>query len=420
MNGAPRPTPHDAAPPTLRVAIYHDLPSGGAKRALHAQLAGLRARGHTIHAFVPTTADDAFLPTRDVVSKLTSWPRERPPERDALLAGRGILTGLRRWAAFFRTLHASERALARHISTGGFDVAFVQPSQFTQAPLLLRGLTIPSLYYCQEALRAAHEPRVATPGMRVLIRETLGRIDRATVGRATAVGVNSAYSAEVIRRVYGRVPDVIPLGVDIEHFRPLPVRRERSVLSVGALHPLKGHDTVIDAVARIPAASRPLVRIVGDRSRAGEADRLLRRATEAGVTLDLRLRVDEAELVRLYNRAGVVVLAPHREPFGLAALEAMACATPVIAVDEGGLRETVGRLEAGFLEPRDPPRIAARILRLLDDADLTTALGRRAREHVVTQWSWARAIDALEARLVQLSATGGPAPSTRGSRAGSS
>ena len=420
MNGPSRPAPCEVKAPGLRVAIYHDLPSGGAKRALYAQLAGLRARGHEIHAFVPTTADESFLPTLDVVSAITPWPRPMPPERDALLAGRGVLTGLRRWASFFRTLQASERALARQISDGGFDVVFVQPSQFTQAPLLLRGLTIPSLYYCQEALRAAHEPRVTTPGMRVLIRETLGRLDHSTVRRATAVAVNSVYSADVIRRVYGRVADVIPLGVDAEHFRPLPVTRDRSVLSVGALHPLKGHDTVIDAVARIPAASRPIVRIVGDRSRAGEADRLLRRAAEAGVTIDLRLRVDEQELVRLYNGAGVVVLTPHGEPFGLAALEAMACATPVIAVDEGGLRETVGRVDAGFLEPREPQRIAARILHLLDDAAVTAALGHRARQHVLSHWGWAQAIDALEARLVQLSATGGRGPSRPGNRAGSS
>lgn len=403
----------------LRVAVYYDLPSGGAKRALHAQLAGLRARGHVLHAFVPSTADESFLPIDDVVSVVTRWSRPTPPERDDVLSGRRMISGSLRWASFLRHLHASEREIGQAISRSTCDVAFVQPSQFTQAPLVLGRLLMPTMYYCQESLRAAYEPRVAAPLVRHLVRETLGRLDRRLVRRASVVAVNSSFSAETIRRVYQVPVRIIPLGVDPTAFRPLHLCRERFVLSVGAIHPLKGHEAVIDAVAAIPPNGRPAVRIVGDRSRGDEANRLRHRAAVAGVTLDILQRVSEPELLQLYNSAAMVVLAPWAEPFGLAALEAMACATPVIAVDEGGLRETVGRFDSSFLVSRDPQRIAERVRSLLDDPSAATSAGERARRYVLEHWTWARAVDALEVELFRLRATREFGPSQRVSRASS-
>ena len=101
-----------------------------------------------------------------------------------------------------------------------------------------------------------------------------------------------------------------------------------------------------------------------------------------------------------YRRAGVVAFAPHLEPFGLVALEAAACATPVVGVREGGVRETVVDGETGYLTDRDPVAFAAALARVLDNPDRARCLGEKARARVLADWTWDRSADALEAHLV--------------------
>jgi glycosyltransferase involved in cell wall biosynthesis len=212
---------------------------------------------------------------------------------------------------------------------------------------------------------------------------------------------HSQFTRQTLKEVYGVEAEVVLLGVDASAFTPGEQPHEGYVLSVGALHPLKGHDQVIEALATLPQP-RPRLVVVGDRGELSVS--LLELAQASGVELELRSKLGLGEVVETYRRAGVVACAQIREPFGLVPLEAMACATPVVAVAEGGFRETVGDGETGLLSERDPHALGAALERVLGDDELARRLGMKGRETVLRNWTWERTSAAFDSILERCAA----------------
>lgn len=312
-----------------------------------------------------------------------------------------------------RSPHDGAR-LAAEIDRAGHDVAFCFASRLTQAPDVLPFLQTPHLFYSPEPLRSAYEPVHLT--MRVGARAAATRLglnplqtrrshlDRRYLGAARRIVTHSHFAQSMLQRVYGVHPEIVRLGVDAEVFTPPPgdVPREGYVLSVGALHPLKGHELVIEALATMP---RPRVRLVVIADRGESAEKLHELAHARGVELHLRLRASLTDVVAAYRRAGVVACAQIRESFGLVPLEAMACATPVVAVDEGGLRESVIDRQTGLLTPRDAHAFGKAIARVLADHNLASRLGSSGRQIVLDEWNWAQTAAHYDRLLAESAAT---------------
>jgi glycosyltransferase involved in cell wall biosynthesis len=123
------------------------------------------------------------------------------------------------------------------------------------------------------------------------------------------------------------------------------------------------------------------------------------------VELQVRRITDDRELVQLYRGARVFVYAAEREPLGLAPLEAMACGTPVVAVAEGGVRETVVDNVTGWLVERDVDAFAACLGTLLGDSAARERMAEAGPEHVRASWSSHRMMDSLECALFRASLT---------------
>lgn len=393
----------------MRLAIVHNLPSGGALRSANAQ-AALLARSHELELFTLSTADP----------ELARWPagvRQQVYAFEpsaALKRPFGMFDPLARMGDLMR-LDGVYRRMAAEIDRRAFDAVLVHPCRFTQAPRALAHLAAPTVYYCQEPPRALHEPPPAPPPaprslwervrvwrhrpLAFALRRRLIALDRAALRAATAVAVNSRFSAATVERLYGRTPEVAYLGVDAERFRPDPEARRQHVLSVGALSPWKGFDTVIDALGLVPAGVRPPLVIVSDRADGGYAEALDARARAAGVSLSLRARIGDDELVRLYQTARFTLYAPVREPFGLVPLESMACGTPVVGVDEGGVPESVEHEVTGYLAGRDPSVLARAALALLEDPARIDRMGAAGRAAVLARWTWDASVARLEALI---------------------
>jgi len=200
---------------------------------------------------------------------------------------------------------------------------------------------------------------------------------------------------------------VCPYGVSSTTFRSIEMPVEHMVLSAGRLVPAKQHHLVIEAVGAIDITRRPRVIVATPENSDCREDPsyvswLSRVAHEKGVSMEIRNNPSEEELVALYNRAMAVVFVSIMEPFGLVALEAMACGTPVIGVREGGIRESVLDGLTGLLVERDPREIASAIDYLCQNPKVREQLGQQASQCVRSQWTWERSIDRYEEEVKRL------------------
>jgi len=211
--------------------------------------------------------------------------------------------------------------------------------------------------------------------------------------------VNSNFNGQAVKRIYGIDCRVSYPGVDIETFNPKMLEKEHIVLSVGSLTPLKGFDFLIQALNCLPAASRPRLVIASNFQNPDEKTYLEALAVEHQVQVEFLSDISDATLVSLYNRARVTLYAPIREPFGLVPLESLACGTPVVAVREGGVQETMIDGQTGFLAERDTKQFADAVQRLLSDPGLAARCGDFGREYVRSHWTWEIATRALESHL---------------------
>ena len=200
---------------------------------------------------------------------------------------------------------------------------------------------------------------------------------------------------------------LVPPGVDHSLFFPRPRDEARArlhlagirlMLFVGRLQPHKGPDVAVralaEALARDPLGTQDVVlAIVGGPSGTGHGAEVARLMDLAGA-LDVEERVmlfppqPQPRLADFYAAAEVVLVPSRSESFGLVALEAQACGTPVVAAAVGGLRYVVDEGATGFLvEGHDPADHAERVLRILGDRAEAGRMGQRGVVHSM-RFSW--------------------------------
>ncbi|MBX9928158.1 MAG: glycosyltransferase family 4 protein [Gemmatimonadaceae bacterium] len=192
---------------------------------------------------------------------------------------------------------------------------------------------------------------------------------------------------------------VIHCGISADYYTPDPTVRAATptVAYLGRLKKYKGVDTVIRAFAAVKHPDAVL-EIAGQGDHRPALERLV-----AQLDLGDRVRflgfVTEAEKLALLRRAWALALASPKEGWGLVNVEAEACATPVVASDSPGIRESVRHGETGFLVPHgDVPAMADALTRLAGDPALVARMGVQARAFAAT-FTWERAADLTEAHL---------------------
>lgn len=198
---------------------------------------------------------------------------------------------------------------------------------------------------------------------------------------------------------------VIPPGVDTRHFYPIPKDEAKEVvgvpedshtiLFVGRIEPLKGIDKLIQAISIIQkngelrCCPHNLV-IIGGEPNAKPEEMNAEMARLQDMVEDLGIenfviflgKQDQQLLPYYYSASEIVVMPSHYESFGMVALEAMACGTPVIASQVGGLAFLVRDGETGFVVPgNDVQMLAKRLVELIKDKDLRNKLGNKSAEY---------------------------------------
>jgi len=191
---------------------------------------------------------------------------------------------------------------------------------------------------------------------------------------------------------------VVPCGADLKHFVPcnkqqareaLNLQQERPVLLfVGRLDPFKGPDVLLRAAALMEEDAQIVLvggKLTGDK----ELQQLRQLATDLNISQRVKFLGARAQkdLPMIYSAADVTVLPSYHESFGLAAVESLACGTPVVATRAGGLTTIVHHTETGYLVPRCPGFFAERLDTLLQNPDLLAQMQSKARASIL-QFSW--------------------------------
>jgi phosphoheptose isomerase len=203
---------------------------------------------------------------------------------------------------------------------------------------------------------------------------------------------------------------IVPCGFNPHEFYPLDRLLARMVLNIehndplilqlGRMVPRKGVDTVITALAKVrkTGSSVRLIIVGGETEDLApgenpEVARLQQLAESEGVTDAVNFvgRKNRDVLKYYYAAADIFITTPWYEPFGITPLEAMACGTPVIGSEVGGIKYTVENGVTGYLiPPNDPDALAERIFELLNDRDLLERMRVNAIKRVNTLFTWSK------------------------------
>ncbi len=221
-------------------------------------------------------------------------------------------------------------------------------------------------------------------------------VERETMLLADLIIASSPHEREAMVRFYEAPRDrirVVPCGVDLSLFRPLDIGESRKklglngekvIIYVGRVEPIKGLDLLLKSAAIMEGREALKVLIVGGNlSQEEEVQKLKDLADELGVAniTEFVGIVDQKHLPMYYSAADVCVLPSHYESFGLAALESLACGTPVVATRVGGLPAVVQHGRNGYLMPwRCPEPFANSMEVILYSEGLQRSMSVEARK----------------------------------------
>lgn len=284
---------------------------------------------------------------------------------------------------------------------------------------------------------------------RPAIAETRLAVEQQILEQADCVVATSPQEKEQLRSLVSQqgCVEVIPCGTDVDKFRLIPRAQARAtlglhandriVLYVGRFDPRKGIETLVQAFAQLqrtignrqpsldslilnPHDSLPMLRLVivggSDPAQPDGQERLRieNMVRELGIAAQVSFagRIGHDRLPLYYTAADVCVIPSHYEPFGLVAIEAMACGTPVVASNVGGLKFTVVPDETGLLvPPQEAAAFAKAIERILTDDLWVHKLRQQASARVQQNFSWtgvAVQLSDLYRRMLAQSLLGSP------------
>jgi glycosyltransferase involved in cell wall biosynthesis len=245
------------------------------------------------------------------------------------------------------------------------------------------------------------------------IAQTRLAVERQLLEQGSCIVATSPQERDHLRSLVSRKGhiEVIPCGTDVDTFRLLPQAearaalgfqpKEKVVLYVGRFDPRKGIETLVRSFAQLRSQTDcadqtpPRLVIVGGcqpgQSDAQERSRIEALVQELGIAeyTTFAGQVGHDRLPWYYTAADVCVIPSHYEPFGLVAIEAMACGTPVVASNVGGLKFTVVPGETGLLvPPQDVQGFTAAINQVLHTAQWSTQARAQTASWVQENFSW--------------------------------
>lgn len=403
----------------MKIAVWHNLHSGGGSRALQYHIQGLVSAGHEVEIWADAPDANGFMKLPASV-KLHHVPLKYMEAKPSL---KGKLNSL-----FFKkdsnmiSMEKHCQQCANEINYGGFDVLFANSCHYYGVPFIGQFLSMPKILYLGEPNRYLYE---AMPEQiweapvqnlsklsvkfwvylfsdtwrankfRVYVRE-----ERKNFKAFDKVLVNSYFSMESCKRAYGLPSEVCYLGIDETLFKPVKSSPTKPyIVGLGGFYAHKNPELAINAIGQLEKGNRPKLLWVGNMVDDEYWDEMVAFARSLDVVLEVRKMVTDAQLIELLSGAVCMIYSSNLEPFGFAPLEANACGTPVIAVAEGGVRETIIHGKNGFLANPNPQEIAHYIQQLNENQELRQEMISFAINNVQQNWSLAQCSERINAAI---------------------
>ncbi|MFH1656693.1 MAG: glycosyltransferase family 4 protein [Candidatus Nealsonbacteria bacterium] len=367
----------------MKIAVFHNLPAGGAKRTLYEELKILSQNNH-IDLFQYDITSENIFNLKPFVRKVYRFKFS-----NTKVLPKPFKRFYKDFSDYF-VLPKVNKKIAKFIDSKKYDVVLVNGDEFTQSPYLLRYLHTPTLYFCQEYLRIAYEKELDIEKGEFLFNrlyEIVNRkirkgIDYKSAITATKILVNSKFSQNNIKKAYKKDAVINYLGCDVNVFKNNNNKRKNNLVFVGDKNKAKAYKLLKDALKLIDIKIRPKILKIGFNNKFNI--------------------VDDNSLSKVYSEAIATICTAFNEPFGLSAIESMACKTPVIAVNEGGFKETVVNNSTGYLINRNKKELAKNIVFLIKNPKTVNMFGKNGKERVTNIFSWEKHCDLLDNELIKL------------------
>ena len=388
-----------------RIAVFHNLPPGGALRALVSWAEILSRFGDIDLYHMRGEGAEQLNLDKYVKNEYACFYRPLAVCSRPLRYLRFIINIIN----YFRYTLLSLK-IARKINNSGCDFVFMDLCMYYHLGPLSLFARPPVFSFLHEYYRMVFDPAVSEKSLRGRLMQVLNgpyrvclrTVNKLCVRKLSYVMCNSKYSGAMLKNIYGISPELNYLWADERVFYYDPaVKKEYYYLTVGVLHEIKGFAFLLEALARLPENIRyPLYLITPYLN--DYAETLKQAAERQNVRLIILSALTDAEVAGRYRGAFLTLFAPEKEPFGYVPIESMSCGTPVIGVAEGGLQETILDGKTGFLCRRDPADFAGKIRQLADDEKLYGAFRDDCLKWADEMWTGAKGRQRMEESMAKM------------------
>jgi len=366
----------------MNIAVYHNVPPGGARRTVLEEVKYL-SKKHVVDFYLTSPRYPDIMDVKPYVRNCFNWDfsvKNRLPS---------FLNRLKMDLDVFIKLKQLHKNIADEINRRNYDIVLAHSDEYLEAPYLLRYLKTNSIYFCHEPLRMVYEDELKFNKKVIFYKylyEKTVRImkkydERSNVYSADLIVTSSRFTKDNILKYYNVGSVVCYLGADSMIFKPGKNKTKR-LLFIGNKNSMEGYDLACKII------------------------KLLKLNYFTLKVLDFKNKkmkiTNDFVLSKEYSKSFATLCLDQNEPFGLKAIESMACGTPVLAVNEGGYRESVIDGVTGYLLPRNAKAFAYKIIELNNHPSLYKKMSNDCVKVVGKKWSWEDHGKRLEKSLEKL------------------
>jgi glycosyltransferase involved in cell wall biosynthesis len=349
----------------MKIAFYHELHKGGARRGTNEFAIQLKKLGHTVDLYTIEKQDEENV----FYTNIYFYKFE-----NKIWKGKNWRIRLYKDTIELFLLLLLNKKISEDINNKKYDACYITASQFIESPFLLNFIKTKKYYYLNDPYyRMIYEKKLFNPERSDLIRNLYERINKYirkridinNIGKADYIIAASIFTQKQFYKVYKLKSEIAYYGVNSLFFHKGKKERDIDILFIGSKDVLDGYPFFNKIINTYNKSNLKVKTVLFENE-----------------------WLNDKELRDIYRRTKILIACSYNEPLGLVPLEAMACGVVTLAVDEGGYPETVIDGVTGYIIHRDYRKFVEKINLLLNDENLIKTISSNSIKEVKKKWSW--------------------------------